>query len=102
MRTKSVTLADIARELGVSSNAVSLALRGKEGVSEALRERIMAKAREMNYVAQSPAQGCILALIPYAGFLVEVFLLPYFGITQILCYDQVRQAEQAYRFDPYA
>ena len=44
----------------------------------------------------------ILALIPYAGYLVEVFLLPYFGITQILCYDQVRQAEQAYRFDPYA
>ena len=65
MRTKSVTLADIARELGVSSNAISLALRGKEGVSEALRERIMAKAREMNYVAQTPAQGCILALIPY-------------------------------------
>jgi len=65
MRTKSVTLADIARELGVSSNAVSLALRGKEGVSDALRGRIVEKAREMNYAGGSQAQPCILALIPY-------------------------------------
>ncbi len=65
MKTKAVTLADIARELGVSSNAVSLALRGKEGVSEALRERIVKKAREMNYSAPEASRSCILALIPH-------------------------------------
>lgn len=65
MRSKSVTLADIAKELGISSNAVSLALRGKEGVSDELRERIVQKAKEMNYTGSSQPHGCILALIPY-------------------------------------
>ncbi|MBQ8952962.1 MAG: LacI family DNA-binding transcriptional regulator [Clostridia bacterium] len=64
MKNKSVTLSDIAKELGVSANAVSLALRGKDGVSDALRERIVKKAREMNYVGMNQLQGCILALIP--------------------------------------
>lgn len=64
MRQKSTTLADIAQELGISKNAVSLALRGKEGVSSELRERVIAKAREMQYCGLFKAQGCILALIP--------------------------------------
>lgn len=69
MRSKNVTLADIAKELGISKNAVSLALRNKEGVSRELRERVMAKANEMHYQAVSKMQGCILALIPqrYTG-----------------------------------
>lgn len=64
MKGKSVTLADIAQELGISKNAVSLALRGKDGVSDALRERIVAKARELQYHGLNKVQGCILALIP--------------------------------------
>ena len=64
LKNKSVTLSDIAKELGVNTNAVSLALRGREGVSDALRERIVQKAREMNYTGLNQAQGCILALIP--------------------------------------
>lgn len=65
MKTKSVTLAEIAKKLGISSNAVSLALRGKEGVSDSLRERIITTAREMNYPGVTQPQKCILALIPY-------------------------------------
>lgn len=64
VKEKTVTLADIARELGVSKNAVSLALRGKDGVSDAMRERIIAKAREMQYHGLNKTQGVILALIP--------------------------------------
>lgn len=64
MKEKSVTLADIARELGISKNAVSLALRGKDGVSDELRERVVAKAREMRYHGLNKVQGCLLALIP--------------------------------------
>lgn len=64
MRNKNVTMADIAQALGVSKNAVSLALRGKAGVSEELRERVIAKAQEMQYHGLNKAQGCILALIP--------------------------------------
>ena len=64
MKLKAVTLADIASEMGISKNAVSLALRGKDGVSKELRERIVAKAQEMKYFGTAKMQGCILALIP--------------------------------------
>ena len=64
MKLKNVTLADIAVELGISKNAVSLALRGKQGVSDDLRERIVRKAQELRYLGSPKSQGCILALIP--------------------------------------
>lgn len=64
MKYKAVTMADIAQELGISKNAVSLALRGKAGVSEELRTRVNEKAKEMQYSGVSSASGCILALIP--------------------------------------
>lgn len=47
---KSVKLADIAKELGVSTVTVSNALLGKKGVSDRMRELIWKKAREMGYV----------------------------------------------------
>ena len=47
---KNYTLADIARETGISSTAVSMALRNSGGVSDALRNRVLAKVKEMNYV----------------------------------------------------
>ena len=49
MRKKAVTLSDIARETGVSVNAVSLALRGKSGVSEEVRRHITHVADKMGY-----------------------------------------------------
>ncbi len=64
MRKKEVTLADIARSLGVSVNAVSLALRGKGGVGSDLRQRIIKTADDMGYAPRSPQKGSILALIP--------------------------------------
>ena len=42
-------LKDIAREVGVSESAASLALAGKPGVSEATREKILAVAKEMRW-----------------------------------------------------
>lgn len=50
---KSVKLADIAKELGVSTVTVSNALLGKKGVSERMRELIWKKAQEMGYVKSS-------------------------------------------------
>ncbi|MBQ8953584.1 MAG: LacI family DNA-binding transcriptional regulator [Clostridia bacterium] len=64
MKHKSVSMSDIAQALGVSKNAVSLALRGRSGVSEALRRQIVEKAREMDYAGSGGSSCCILALIP--------------------------------------
>ncbi len=47
---KAVKLADIAKELGVSTVTVSNALLGKKGVSEKMRKLIWKKAQEMGYV----------------------------------------------------
>lgn len=49
MIKKSVTMSDIANELGVSTVTVSKALGDKDGVSEELREKIKQKANEMGY-----------------------------------------------------
>lgn len=49
MIKKSVTMSDIAAELGVSTVTVSKALGDKDGVSEELRQRIKQKANEMGY-----------------------------------------------------
>lgn len=49
MIKKTVTMSDIAKAMNVSTVTVSKALGDREGVSEALRERIKQKASEMGY-----------------------------------------------------
>lgn len=52
MGTK-VTMADIARSLGVSTVTVSRALAGKDGVGEAMREDILRLAADMGYQSKA-------------------------------------------------
>lgn len=47
---KKVRMADIAQQLGISVVSVSKALSGKEGVSDATREKVLELARKMDYV----------------------------------------------------
>ncbi|MER7845902.1 LacI family DNA-binding transcriptional regulator [Kitasatospora sp. NPDC096077] len=51
------TIADIARQAGVSKGAVSFALNGRPGVSEATRDRILRVAEEMNWRPHSAARA---------------------------------------------
>ncbi|CAM4073550.1 LacI family DNA-binding transcriptional regulator [Saccharibacillus endophyticus] len=54
-RPKKVSMQDIADQLGISKNAVSLALSGKSGVSEQVRLIVRHKAEEMGYVPPGAA-----------------------------------------------
>ncbi|MET7424844.1 LacI family DNA-binding transcriptional regulator [Dactylosporangium sp. NPDC005555] len=54
---KRPTIADIAREAGVSKGAVSYALNGRPGVSAATRERILAVADRLQFHADSNARA---------------------------------------------
>ena len=76
------TMADIARRAGVSRIAVSYALNGRPGVSDALRAQILGLARELGYRANGPALALhgaaaqafgLVMLRSSAAFTVEVF-----------------------------
>jgi DNA-binding LacI/PurR family transcriptional regulator len=54
---KRPTIADIARQAGVSKGAVSYALNGQPGVSEATRQRIIAIAQEIGFNPNSAARA---------------------------------------------
>ncbi|HHY82075.1 MAG TPA: LacI family transcriptional regulator [Clostridiales bacterium] len=54
---KKVTLEHIAKDLNVSKNTVSKALRGMPGVSEILRKRIIDLARETGYIKSGTQQS---------------------------------------------
>lgn len=52
-----VTIADIAREAGVTATAVSLAVNGRPGVSDATRERIVRIAQELRWEPSHAARA---------------------------------------------
>ncbi len=57
-----VSITRIAADLGVSAMSVSVALRGKPGVSEALRARILAHARKLGY-KPDPVTAELMAMV---------------------------------------
>ena len=66
-KRKQVTMQDIAQAVGVSKNAVSLALSNKPGVSDDMRSQILKTAQLLGY--RIPAQKkekkeCIVVVIP--------------------------------------
>ena len=46
---KTVTMSDIAKDMGISTVSVSKAISGKDGVSDELREKIVRRAEELGY-----------------------------------------------------
>ncbi|MEJ8303864.1 substrate-binding domain-containing protein [Saccharibacillus sacchari] len=69
-RPKKVSMQDIADQIGISKNAVSLALSGKSGVSEQIRLIVRQTAQELGYVSPAAAVKAeessrnILLLVP--------------------------------------
>ena len=55
--TKQATIADIARRAELSKGAVSYALNGRPGVSEATRQRVLKLAAEMGWRPSSAARA---------------------------------------------
>ena len=55
MRTKRITIYDLARELGVSASYVSRALNNHPSINEKVKEKVRKKAAELNYKHNSHA-----------------------------------------------
>ncbi|MEV0583767.1 LacI family DNA-binding transcriptional regulator [Nonomuraea sp. NPDC050310] len=64
------TIADIARRAGVSKGAVSFALNGRPGVSEATRALILQVAEEMNWRPHSAARALVGAKAEAVGLVI--------------------------------
>ena len=68
---KRPTIADIAREAGVSKGAVSYALNGQPGVSVATRERILAIADRVGFRASAAARALAGAPAKMVGLALQ-------------------------------
>lgn len=64
---KRPTIADVAQRAGVSKGAVSYALNGQPGVSEATRQRILAIATEIGFSPSSAARALSAATAEAVG-----------------------------------
>jgi len=69
-RGQRVTIADIARRAGVTPAAVSLAVNGRPGVSDATRERIMAIAEELRWEPSPSARALAGAPVLTVGMVL--------------------------------
>ncbi|MBP3633999.1 MAG: LacI family DNA-binding transcriptional regulator [Oscillospiraceae bacterium] len=71
-----VSAKDIAKKLGLSPAAVSLALNGKPGVSENTRALVLEAAMQMGYTKAEAAPGApahrTICFIRYAGTIVNI------------------------------
>lgn len=56
-----IKLSDIAKEMGISTAAVSMAVNNKPGVSEETRLEVLKVAGEMGYIARKPATAVKIA-----------------------------------------
>jgi LacI family transcriptional regulator len=75
-----ITLAEVARRAGVSVATASRALNGSNhAVTEPLRLRVVAAARELNYVPNAQAQALARSSSSIVGVLVHDMSDPYFS-----------------------
>jgi LacI family transcriptional regulator len=74
-----VTMSDIAKDLGVSVNTVSRALRGKDDISEGMRKRIEERAKEMGFIRNTFASSLRTNQTNILGVILEDSSNPFFS-----------------------
>ncbi|MGM9509763.1 LacI family DNA-binding transcriptional regulator [Larkinella sp. GY13] len=88
MRRHYITIKDIARELAISVSTVSRALRDAYDVNPKTREKVLAKAMELNYKPNFNAIGLVQSQSHHIGVLMPAITNYYFstvftGIEQV-------------------
>jgi len=74
-----VTMRDIARDLGLSVVTVSKVLRNHTDISEATRERVLKRVREMRYQPNRAARSLVTGRSFTIGLIVPDLEHPFFG-----------------------
>jgi LacI family transcriptional regulator len=77
--TMAVTMKDIAQDLGVAVITVSKAMRNQSDVSERTRNRILERAKELNYIPNLAARTLVTGRTYLVGLIVPDLLHTFFG-----------------------
>lgn len=80
--SKKISLADIAKSLGVSKTLVSLVLNGKGdkyGINQQTQKKVLAKAKELNYSPNVVAQGFRTGKTKTIGLIVSDISNPFYS-----------------------
>jgi LacI family transcriptional regulator len=75
----SVTMKDIATELGISIGTVSKVLRDHPDISQEMRERVRARIQELNYRPNLTARALVTGRTNTIGLVVPDLVHPFFG-----------------------
>ncbi len=95
MKSKKVSLADIAQNLGVSKTLVSMVLNGKgdeNGISKKTQDRVMELANELNYKPNQFARGLRIGRSNTIGLLVSDISNPFYSKLARYVEDAVSEA----------
>jgi LacI family transcriptional regulator len=83
-----ITIKDVARESGVNTSTVSIALNNEYGVNVETRKHVMEVATRLNYRTNQVARGLVTGLSHAIGLIVSDIRNPFFA-------EVVRGAEDA-------
>lgn len=78
-KSRPVTILDVAKRAGVAVSSVSRALGDHPDVSETMRDKVTAAARELGYVPDPAAQSLRSGATRLIGLVVRDFSNPFFG-----------------------
>jgi LacI family transcriptional regulator len=79
LKSRNITLSDVARELGISKATVSLTINGSPLVAIKTREKILKKIEELGYVYNRGAAGLSTGKSRIIGLAVHDITNPYFS-----------------------
>lgn len=82
MKNEKYTIADVAQKAGVSRSTVSRVLNNKPGVGPALREKVLAFIKEIDYRPSTLAQGLINGRINIIGVVFGDVRNPFYADLQ--------------------
>jgi LacI family transcriptional regulator len=88
-----VTMRDIARDLGLSVVTVSKVLRNHTDISEATRERVLQRVKEMRYQPNRAARSLVTGRSFTIGLIVPDLEHPFFGEIAKAIARRIRTAD---------
>lgn len=79
-KSKNITLKDIAKEVGISINSVSKALKNHKSISEYTKKKVVEVANKLGYVPDNSAKGLRSGKLKVIAIIYDNFTNPYYSM----------------------